>query len=311
VALEGIEALAEEELAGLPARGLEGVAESADAVKRFFTLAPVFRHFGPFDASLGSIERLEVGLELLYGGGPRALDVRGASRALWQLSGQYLGETLRRCCKGAWQPSDELEDARLIVLGIELQPFQVVRHRIAHGRRAPVRDALEPLLAMAPPLARQSRAPLDAAPAPPWGEGSLPHLDDLPRLGRALCHSVVAAYAHEHGRVTLDRTSKSLGAIDQYLELVAPHDAPLAAESGWARWLSVFVGAYLGEVVCKELGGTWRTVDRPSIDAFVIDTGARQIAPLSLVHASVTGLERLDLSDFADQLRPSRQPEER
>ncbi len=309
VALEGIEALAEEELAGLPARGLDGVTENVDAVKRFFTLAPVFRHFGPFDSSLGSIERLEVGLELLYGGGPRALDVRGASRALWQLSGQYLGETLRRCCEGVWQPSDELTEARLVVLGIELQPFQVVRHRIAHGRHAPVRDALEPLLALAPPLARSRRAPLAAAPTPPWGARSLPPVEDLPRLGRALCHSVVAAYALEHGRITLDRTSKSLGAIDHYLRLVAPPEAPLEANSGWARWLSVFVGAYLGEVLCKELGGSWRTVDRPSFDAFVVDAGGRQIAPVSLVHASVSGLEPLNLSSFAAELRTEREAE--
>lgn len=303
VALEGIEALAEEELAGLPARGPDGASEKAGTVARFFTLAPVFRHFGPYDGSLCSIERLEVALDLIYGGGPRALDVRGASRALWQLSGQYLGETLRRCCEGVWQPGSEHEDARLVVLGVELRPFQIVRHRIAHGRRATLRDALEAVLAMAPPLARRSRSPLDLAPTPPWGERAFPQPDDLPRLGRALCHSVVATYALEQARVTLDRTSKSLAALDRYLKLVAPADAPLDAESGWARWLSVFVGAYLGEVLCKELGGTWRTVDRPSSDAFVVDVSGRQIAPVSLLHAAVSGVKPFDLGDFVAELR--------
>lgn len=303
VALEGIEALADEELARLPARGLGGVSENAGAVARFFTVAPVFRHFGPFDGSLASLERLEVALDLLYGGGPRALEVRGASGALWQLSGQYLGETLRSCCEGIWQPGSDLERARLAVLGVEVQPFQIVRHRIAHGRHATLRHALEAVVALAPPLARRSRSSLELAPTPPWADRAFPQPEELPRLGRALCHSVVAVYALEQARVTLDRTSKSLTALDRYLQLVAPGDAPLDAESGWARWLSVFVGAYLGEVLCKELGGAWRTVDRPSSDAFIIDVGGQQIAPLSLVHAAVSGIKPIDLGGFVADLR--------
>jgi hypothetical protein len=119
---------------------------------------------------------------------------------------------------------------------------------------------------------------------------------------------VVAAYALEQDRLTLDRTSKSLAALDSYLELVAPGEAPPDRDSSWAHWLSVFVGAYLGEVLCKELGGTWRTVDRPSTDAFVIEIGTRQIAPVSRVHAAVSGLEPLQLATFVAGLRSDGEP---
>ena len=37
----------------------------------FFTAAPVFRHFAPFDLSLASTSRLEAAISTLYGAGPR------------------------------------------------------------------------------------------------------------------------------------------------------------------------------------------------------------------------------------------------
>src|SRR5690606_23189657 len=132
------------------------------------------------------------------------LDVSGSSRTLWQVAGVYLGETLRACCDGKWAAAPEaLEEAVLELLGGEVQPFQVVRRRILHGRHAPLKPALAEALALAPPEAHGQRLPDYAAPELPWGDGLWPGIDDLPRLGRALGHSVVAAYAVANGHPRL------------------------------------------------------------------------------------------------------------
>jgi tetratricopeptide (TPR) repeat protein len=302
VALVGLEALAAEAISDLswPWDHAEG---SGRAAADFLASAPVLRHFGPYDLSLHGIERLEAAIELVYGSGPRALDVNGSNPALWQFAGVYLGETLRACCDGTWVEGSDLKDATLEILGGEIQPFQVVRRRILHGRHAPMKAALAEALSLAPPTAHGFRLPDPRAPELPWGDGSWPELEQLPRLGRALSHSVVAAYAAAEGYPRLDRGSGSLAAIDRYLELVAPSDAPLDPDAPWTRWLCVFLGAYLGEVLCREYGAGWALAERPEPECYVVQLGSRQEAPLAVLFDVLTGRHPLALADYMAQLR--------
>lgn len=304
VALEGLEALAAEAVDRQGPRPWENADAAGRAAAEFLTLAPVLRHFGPYDLSLHGIERLEAALEVIYGPGPRALDVAGSSRSLWQVAGAYLGETLRSCCEGRWlsEPA-QLEDAVLEVLGGEVQPFQVVRRRILHGRHATLRAALSEALELAPPEAHGVRVPERHAPPLPWGDAPWPSLDALPRFGRALGHSVVGAYAVAIGQPRLDRTGQSLAGIDRYLELIAPADSPLAEGAVWTRWLAVFLGAYLGEVLCREFAGSWDLIDRPEPECFAVTLGSRREKPVSVLLDTLTGRHPLSLADYLDQLR--------
>lgn len=303
-ALGGLEALAEEALAELDIDDLDRAETSAHAAARFFALAPVFRHFGAYDFSLKSIERLEVCLGLLYGSGPRPLDVPGISHVLWQLAGLYLGETLRQCCDGEWRrDSGLLKDTRLGMLGVELEPFQLVRHRIAHGKRATLKAALDDILERAPSSAHAHRTVGDVAPPLPWGDGAWPELDALPRLGRALGHSVIAIYTSEVLQLRLDRGAQSLEGLDRYIQLVAPPSAPLDAGSAWARWLAAFLGAYFGEVLRSEFGGAWVHGIANGAEAFEVDCGEHRVAPLALVFEAVCGQRVSFLADFVEELR--------
>jgi tetratricopeptide (TPR) repeat protein len=303
VALVGLETLAADAMSRLPWPWDDAQA-AGRAASEFFTSAAVFRHFGAFDLSLHGIERLEAALELIYGVGPRAVDVDGASPALWQLAGVYLGETLRSCCEGSWgEPPDEVKDATVELLGGEIQPFQVVRRRILHGRHAPMKAALGEALSLAPPAAHAFRSSEVSQPELPWGDDHWPELEQLPRLGRAMGHSVVAAYAASEGYPRLDRGSGSLGAIDRYLELVAPGDAPLEADAPWTRWLCVFLGAYLGEVLCKEFGGGWALGERQEPESYLVELGSRHEAPLAVLLDVLTGRHPLSLADYVAQLR--------
>jgi tetratricopeptide (TPR) repeat protein len=303
VALAGLEGIATEALARAALDPFRDAERAARDVIELFTLAPVLRHFGPYDLSMHGIHRLEAGLDLLYGAGPRALDVAGTSQALWQLAGLYLGETLRRCCDGRWVPGDSLQEAVLEVLGGEVQPFQVIRRRVLHGRRATLRAALAEALALAPPSAHGFRLPEALAPELPWGDGLWPMVEDAPRYGRSLGHSVVSAYVSAIGQSRLDRSGQSLASLDRYLELVAPADSPLAADSRWARWLAVFAGAYLGEVLCKEFGGSWAATERGAAEGYAVHLGSRRELPVSLVFDAVTGRHPIALVDYLGQLR--------
>jgi hypothetical protein len=304
VALAGLESLAAEALDRQPPRPWEDADAAARHAAEFLALAPVLRHFGPFDLSLHGIQRLEAGFDLIYGAGPRALDIDGASRTLWQIAGVYLGETLRSCCDGKWAGApQQLEDAALELLGGVVQPFQVVRRRILHGRHATLKAALAEALELAPPEAHGFRWSECPAPELPWGDGLWPVVDELPRLGRALGHSVVGAYAVALGLPRLDRSGQSLASIDRYLELVAPADSPLTEDAAWTRWLSVFLGAYLGEVLCRELGGNWSLGDRPEAESFVVNLGSRREMPLGVLFDTLTGRHPMSLADYLGQLR--------
>ncbi len=308
IALEGLESLAQEKLAELALTRPEDREAAGRAVSHFLTLAPIFRHFGCYDLSLASLERLETALGLLYGAGPRPLDVPSSSATLWRVSGLYLGETLRRVAGGRWGSGEPLESATLELLGQQIQPFQVVRHRIAHGRHATLASSLEGVLAElsghAGSKAASWEGASDVAPPLPWA-GAWPSLEDLPRLGRALGHSVVAVYCAGHGVAALDRTMKTLPALDRYLELLAPPQLPVPASSAWARWLAGFVGAYLGEVLCKELGGVWVRGDAREQNAAAIQVAGRRVAPVALVYDTVTGGARTSLESCAGELRMS------
>ena len=307
VALEGLEALARDKLPELQLESPERREAAGRSVSHFLTLAPIFRHFGCFDLSLPSLDRLEAALGLLYGAGPRPLDVQGSSSTLWRVAGVYLGETLRRVTGGRWRGDAPLETAILEVFDQDVLPFQIVRHRIAHGRHATLASALENVLAT---LTRSTAGGKNAswagarevAPPLPW-ERDWPTLEDLPRLGRALSHSVVAVYCASQGASALDRTSKTLPSLDRYVDLVAPASAPLPAESSWARWLAGFVGGYFGEVLCKEFGGVWVRGDGQGPDAAAIQVAGRRIAPVALLHETLSGGPRTSLENSAGELR--------
>jgi hypothetical protein len=306
VALEGLEALARDKLPELELSRAEGRENAGRSVSHFLGLAPIFRHFGSYDLSLPSLERLEAALGLLYGAGPRPLDVNGASTTLWRLAGVYLGETLRRVSGGRWRGNNPLESAVLEVCGQDVQPFQIVRHRIAHGRHATLASSLQGIFQEISRTSSDKLAGWEGArevcPPLPW-DRDWPTLEDLPRLGRALGHSVVAVYCAGHGASALDRTSKSLPAVDRYIDLVAPARAPLPSGSPWARWLSGFLGGYLGEVLCKEFGGAWVRGEGQGQEAAAIQLPGRRLAPVAVLHETLTGGSRTSLERCAGELR--------
>jgi tetratricopeptide (TPR) repeat protein len=276
----------------------------ASQASRFFAAAPVFRHFGPYDMSLSSLERLEVGLALVYGFGPRASPEKGTD-TLPMLAAVYLGETLRQCCQGRWVgDAARPEDARVSLAWEDVWPLRLIENRIRHGDRAPLRAALSKTLELATPSAYRYRITSPLAPETPWGEGKWPVSDTLPRIGRALSHSVVALFCSEQCRIHLDKSVQSLHAVDKYLELVATHK-PLERGSRWHHWLSVFVGSYLGEVLCKAFGAEWVIRDLPAPEAFAIKLPHRHVMPVSFVMEALLKPEPVSLRSWAADLETS------
>jgi hypothetical protein len=79
----------------------------------------------------------------------------------------------------------------------------------------------------------------------------------MEQLGRAMSRSVISQYCEQHAHGALDRSIPSLGAIDGYLDLIAPMDAVTEPEAGWCRRAAILVGSYIGEVLRANAGGQW------------------------------------------------------
>jgi tetratricopeptide (TPR) repeat protein len=282
----------------------EDLVPLASQTSRVFAAAPVFRHFGPYDMSLASLERLEVGLALVYGFGPRAAPEKG-NDTLPVLAAVYLGETLRQCCQGRWVgDAARPDDARVSLAWEDVWPLRLIENRIRHGDRAPLRAALSKTLELATPSAYRYRITAPLAPEPPWGEGKWPTADNLPRIGRALSHSAVALFCSELCRIHLDKSVQSLHALDKYLELVATQ-RPLEKGSRWHQWLSVFLGSYLGEVLCKAFGAQWAIRDLPAPDNFAVKLLHRHVAPVTFVMEALLKPDPISLRAWAADLETS------
>ena len=246
------------------ARELRGlVGESAtDAIPllatmaaAFFTTEPVWRHFAPFDLSLGSIARVEAVLDVMYGRAPRGALILSAYPAQVMLA-SYVGECLRQGYGGKWLGS--LATPETVFVDAEhtrFAPFHELRLRLEQGK---------PLLFEGAEgrHARSSGAPIAmlVAPPAPWDPAQWPSPRMLPRLGLAFSQSVVELYCAEFGGGPLDRSPVGLHSLDQYVSLIAPKNASSTVGARWVERASVLVGAYLGEVLRETVGAAWRDV---------------------------------------------------
>jgi tetratricopeptide (TPR) repeat protein len=246
------------------ARELRGlVGESAtDAIPLlatmaagFFTTEPVWRHFAPFDLSLGSIARVEAVLDVMYGRVPREALSLAAYPAQVMLA-SYVGECLRQGYGGQWAGSLASPETVFVDANhTRFAPFHELRLRLEQGK---------PLLfegaegrnrrVSGPPIA------IPVTPPTPWDPARWPSPRMLPRLGLAFSQSVVELYCAEFGGGPLDRSPVGLHSLDQYVALLAPSNARPAVGARWVERTSVLIGAYLGEVLREALGAAWRDV---------------------------------------------------
>ncbi|MEO7034464.1 MAG: hypothetical protein ABI548_11220 [Polyangiaceae bacterium] len=244
------------------ARELHGlVGESAtDAIPllatmaaAFFTTEPVWRHFAPFDLSLGSIARVEAVLDVMYGRAPRAA-LRDSAFPAQVMLASYVGECLRQGYSGAWLGSLAHPEAVFVDTShVRFAPFHEVRLRLEQGKRLHFEGAEGQ-------RARVSGAPIamPVAPPAPWDPALWPSPRMLPRLGLAFSQSVVELYCAEFGGGPLDRKLNGLHSLDSYATLISPAGAPAAPGARWVQRASVLIGAYLGEVLRDATGAAWR-----------------------------------------------------
>jgi hypothetical protein len=246
------------------ARELRGlVGESAtDAIPLlatmaagFFTTEPVWRHFAPFDLSLGSIARVEAVLDIMYGRAPREALSPAAFPAQVMLA-SYVGECLRQGYGGQWAGSLASPETVFVDANhTRFAPFHELRLRLEQGK---------PLLFEGAEgrQTRQSGAPIafPVTPPTPWDPARWPSPRMLPRLGLAFSQSVVELYCAEFGGGPLDRSPVGLHSLDSYVTLLAPSNARPAGGARWVERASVLIGAYLGEVLREAVGATWRDV---------------------------------------------------
>lgn len=273
----------------------------ADAGARLFSELPVFCHFAPYDSSLFSVERLSAALDVLFGGTTKTTAPEAPGVLL---VAAYLGESVRQAFGGEWlgAPS-EPRTATVQALGLTLHPCERVAHALRSGTPLSVERPAH-LHPGADPLGHS--APLSLAPPAPWDPEPWPSLQRLSLLGRLLPSSVVGLYCARHA-ARLDHSLASIEALDRYVSLLAPLDAPPALDAPWVRRAAIVVGAYLGEVLARTRGGHWQELDR--------DAGAQGFTlafpdgtttqPIAHAIERLSGRQATSLTEYTRSLVPS------
>lgn len=287
------------------ARELRGlVGESAtDAIPllatmaaAFFTTEPVWRHFAPYDLSLGSIARVEAVLDVMYGRAPREARPSSGFPAQVMLA-SYVGECLRQGYGGKWQGSLAVPETVFVAADhSRFAPFHELRLRLEQGKPL----VFEGAQGKKP---RESGAPIamPGAPPAPWDPAQWPSPHTLPRLGVAFSRSVVHLYCTQFAGGPLDRSLVGLTSLDNYATLLAPKHARRAHGARWVERASVLVGAYLGEVLHDAVGATWRErVDAPTgPDSYLLVLpGGGTTEPVARVYDRLSGKSTEPLSQY-------------
>ncbi len=290
------------------ARELRGlVGESAtDAIPLlatmaagFFTTAPIWRHFAPFDLSLASVARVEAVLDILYGRAPRA-PLSAASFPAQVMLASYVGECLRQGYGGHWLGSLANPEAVFVDTDhTRFAPFHELRLRLEQGKRLLFEGAEGQ-------HARVSGAPIaiPMSPPAPWDPAEWPSSRMLPRLGLAFSQSVVALYCADVGG-PLDRSLAGLHSLDAYAALLAPEHARPSPGVRWVKRAALLIGAYLGEVLREATGAAWRDESEsptgPESYALLLPDGGSTY-PVLQAFERLSGRDTAPLSRYATRL---------
>jgi hypothetical protein len=301
--IERFERAADRSVQGVGGEGaLEELPMLATLAAGFLTMAPVFRHFAPFDLSLFSMARVDAALDVVYGRTPRPDVASDVSQALLLL-GAYQGECLRQAYGGEWRGQVALSDETAVdAVGKSWEPFKLLRRRLERGTQARFSEpgAVHP---GAEPFGQRMAIPL--APPAPWDPDSWPKLSLIPRLGRAISDSIVARFCANFGEGPLDRSLASLGVLEGYVGLIAPSKAPRAHDAPWVRRASVLIGAYVGEVVCQVAGAHWASIDGlpTGPESYTLRLkGGGKATPILIVYERLQGKRMQSLRDYAEAL---------
>jgi tetratricopeptide (TPR) repeat protein len=266
----------------------------------FFTTEPVWRHFAPFDLSVGSIARVEAVLDVMYGRIPRGALGPAAFPAQVMLA-SYVGECLRQGYGGKWVGSLAKPEAIFVDTDhTRFAPFHELRLRLEQGKRLLFEGAEGQ-------RARVSGAPITmhVAPPAPWDPAEWPSPRMLPRLGLAFSQSVVELYCAEFGGGPLDRSLIGLLSLDNYANLLAPKGAHAPADARWVQRTSVLIGAYLGEVLREAAGAAWRdsaeTPNGPDSYTLLLPDGGSTY-PVLQAFERLSGKDTAPLSRYATRL---------
>lgn len=266
----------------------------APVAASFLATSAVSRDFPPWDLSLWSVVRVDAFAATLYGGTPHPRESDDFPVIL--LLGSYLGEAIRSAHGGRWEGSvAHIDTARVTVGERSWAPFEMVRARIERG--TPLDAGLAP-----GGEAPEHRTPTPATPPCPWDPLAWPKADMLEDLGRALAVSPVGAWCAAHAGGPLDLSLASLAVLDRYVDLVAPLRASPEPDAPWSRRPAVLLGAYVGEVLRAQLGGSWRSTDARGAGRYALDVDDTRATPVVEALARVEGRSKAPLSAYARKI---------
>ena len=163
--------------------------------------------------------------------------------AVVTVMGAYFGETARTVFGGAWELSSDPQDPRLTTAGgASLRPFSEIRHRIDDRTDGSLPNAIDSLY----------RPPANAAAL------QAPESMDLGELATYMAGlaELFVDLASKVGGVALDYSEGSVASLDPWVDGLWDPKGPKPSEAQLDSNTKL-IGAYLGEVMIRTIGGRW------------------------------------------------------
>lgn len=268
------------------------VVQLSQAGARVLSACPVSRWFGPFDSSLYSLDRLALALDVLWGNEPVSTSHAGLT-----VLAAYLGETIRRCLRGQWLSSADPLEAREVQCGaFTWHPHALVQRRQEAGGEQPLADAIAPGLP-----SEGSAAWLSWAPAPDPGPAFGLTAEPFVRLAASLSDSPWSRLCLRWGGTRLDASWNSLTALETLSQRVLRSAAPLDGNEPWLLRCSVLLGAYVGEVVRRQVGGHWRAGSAGGHELLLLPSGF-EADPVAALRERIKAQNGVRLVSYATAL---------
>lgn len=251
----------------------------------FLTVAPISRDLAPYDQTPRSLICIADLLSLLAPGAP-LIEV---GHPLAVLVGAYVGETLRQSLGARWRGNPaEPQNAEVFGEKGAYRPFEMVAEELAGEHRFAAASVVSELESEA--TGRVLHLPA-VTPICPWDPAEWPAPSRLPHYALAVERSIISALCRERNGEILDGSLASLHALDDHIDRIAPRGEAPHSDTRWARRVTVLGGAYLGEVLRRELAADWSRRDGTELgpESYrLLRRGAPNLQPVQHVFLRVT-----------------------
>lgn len=271
--------------------------EKVDEIVHLLSVTPVLHYFAPFDRSLCSLPRLELGIRTLYHG------VNSLPLAtLRPLLALYVGEVLRVSHRGSWRGVPERPSTWAVEAGAHIwQPIRCISQILSDPPGQSLLKSVGSGLAKRGTVAWMATAAYSPPLSRPWHDPLTPQKQA--ELGQWVAHSPWSACCEHLFSQALDGSVDSLRVLDRLLDFLCDSAETPRPNEPWLVRTATLAGAYVGLTLTSNAQGKWLDRTSSTEQGIALELPGGIIAtPVANVVARATSRKRSQLADYVRAL---------